>query len=283
MGQRLAERRAPDQQESLVILLMRQDLLRQKRSDSTIDAYALAARRFEKFVRNQSPPEDPELLLADEAIELIAGFFGEHGKEMSNTSRATLESALAAYLRALDAENFTRGMLKLNRKVPKKVDDADSAARMPPSTPLTDRELYRLRRRYSDKARHPGWVRTIIELGITGLTWKEILELGPNQVSLFGNPQIMLPDRTVPVYETKTVQWLASHPRAVYPRYAHGGKAISERLAKQKLTEAMRWSRGPAFGSRQGIRALHATGVRRLGDRGKSPNQIERIYGRRSR
>lgn len=263
--------------ETLVLALLRQDLTKKGRSEDTVTAYTAAARRFEDFVRNQDPSADPELLQLDEAIEFANQFRSEVLEGLKRPSLYAYESALAAYLEALD-QSFTRDRLIFVQGAETGEERKANAGRRPPSTPLTDNELFRLRRRHNGR-RHPLWLRTVIELAVTGLRWDEIMAVTSNQVSHFGNPPlIMLLERTIPIYETKTAEWLDTRDQRIYPNTANRGQPISLRLAKRELAATMNKCRKDFPG--QGLRALHRTGARRLLRRGKSPDEVASIYPR---
>lgn len=263
--------------ETLVLALLRQALTEKGRSEDTIAAYTAAARRFEDFVRDQDPSADPELLELDEAIAFANQFRSEVLEGLKRPSLYAYESALAAYMEALD-RSFTRDRLIFVQGAEPDEERKARAGRRPPSTPLTDDELFRLRRRHNER-RRPLWLRTVIELGVAGLRWDEIMAVTGNQVSHFGDPpRIMLLERTIPIYETKTAEWLDTPDQRVYPSTANRGRPISLRLAKRELAATMNRCRKDFPG--QGLRALHRTGARRLLRRGKSPDEVASIYRR---
>lgn len=266
--------------ESIVLHLMRRELIEVKnRSDDTVETYVSIGRRFEEFARGRKPPIEPELMDLDEAVEVAQQFAQEKLRDLAPSSMFVYESALAEYMAALD-DSFTRESLILPETVTRASAELVWAGRQAPSTPLTNKQLWRLRRTH-DLNHRPLWLRTVIELGISGLTWDEILRVNDHQVSHFGDPpRIMMLERTIPIHETKTAEWLRGGGQEIFPATANHGRPISVRLAKRELASAIARCRDSSFGPGQGLRALHRTGARRLLRRGKPESEIRRIYRR---
>lgn len=266
---------------SLTETLLRLDLEAANRSDSTIDLYLTVAQRIERFAKETDQTTTVEGWTSAEARAAAQSWLDSIAPSITPATLKAYRSAATAYVRVLD-DAFEADELW----VPDPEVDATTilinAGRRAPSTPLTNQQLAEIRAKH--QGRHePNWIRTAIELGLSGLAWSEIMEASGRSYSLYLEPRrITLKDRTIEIHDRATVEWLDYCRRTDYPGPKENGANVSLRTVKRAIRKAVTDVRGQEFGTHQGLRALHNTGARRQIMSGQPANKVAATYRRQN-